>query len=432
MSRKNWRTPSSRNLGLFTDLRLFRQALDIAAEYGHVNNVLLAQELPDRVQGLLLVRQISSTTTGHLIRELRQFGWITPSYGTSRPSDYGNYKITNIGMKALNMNKRELLRELTAQMQRIYVIPAWFVDRLWNTNPIRQGEVVIPAPMRDWKPASRLWDDIAWTKELEFQTERSFEQIATVLPEAFPIEFSIWCELVKKAWERAGTARRRVSDRKRYAPRTRLRYAMREAAVKDIIFSNVPPNGQRGDFGTQKPPLLPRTYMGWCPRLETLELIFYTDAHPYIPGRLIFPTSVFRTEADKSRFERIENVKNPRGQNLWLHRPSWDILHESFLQVLWEEHHRASARVGSIYVSLLDVRDEVCRQLRLSAAYFDELLQEALRESVLSSSPWSISVETDIRDDQRGAPNLLRRPVWLDGTPHSLVAVQKRFEVETA
>ena len=172
-----------------------------------------------------------------------------------------------------------------------------------------------------------------------------------------------------------------------------------------------------------KPPLAPRNYMGWCPRLEALELIFYTDVHPSIPGRLIFPTSVFRKNAPEERFEKIGYIGDPNGKSLWLHRPMWKLIKDDFLHILRQEHLRVSIRAGSLYVSILDIRDEVCRQLRLSTASFNEFIEESLRESVLPTSQWSISVETDIREDQRSAYQLLRRPVWIDGTPHSLIAI---------
>jgi hypothetical protein len=81
--------------------------------------------------------------------------------------------------------------------------------------------------------------------------------------------------------------------------------------------------------------------------------------------------------------------------------------------------------MGTLYVSLLDVRDEVCRQLRLSTTIFDKFLAHAFRESLHSEAAQSISIESDVREDQRSGSGLLRRPVWIDGVPYSLVAIGK-------
>lgn len=438
MPPKTWPRPKSRNVGLFTDLRLFSEALELTFEQGSVTKHYLQEELPQRVHGLLFVERQSSKSVEHLIRELRGFSWFHPVSGWSKSSDAASYRLTPDGEAAFNLfkqNSRDFLRLLTAKMQDLYTIPGWFVHRLWSINPEGQGDVVVPGPPRGWNPSSREWEDKDWTPGLTAQTKKSLEIIQNVCPGAFPIKEDDWIGDVKVAWDRLSSLKRRKVAKpsgesvgkekgqiRTYTPRRRLALAMREAAV-NFLFSNSPPYSDVEDFWMPKPPLLPRTYMAWCPRLEALELIFYTDVHPTVPGRLIFPTSVFRVSAPQNTFEKLSAVKNPDEESLWLHQPSWESMKDRFFEVLSQEHHRASARVGSLYVSLLDVRDEVCRQLRLSAARFDDFIEEALRESLRPESRWSISVETDIREDQRSAFQLIRRPVWIDGTPHSLIAI---------
>ncbi len=449
MFSKSWPSPKSRSLGLFTDLKLFYEALELALERGEVTYELLEEELSQRLQGLLFIEKQSAAAARDLIRELKNFYWITPVNGSHRrSSDYATYKLTDQGRYALSLyqdhKNREALRALTTEMQKLYTIPAWFVHRLWQINPKRQGEVVVPAPPRDWNTKSRSWEDNDWTADLANQTKRSLYITEEVCPGALPIHEHKWENLVKAAWYRLShlnpksvsmitrePSNGQTTTVKTYTPRRRLAFAMREAAVK-YLFGNISPNGHKEDFGISKPPIAPRTYMGWCPRLESLELIFYTDAHPLIPGRLLFPTSVFRTAASLDRFEKLDYITEPEGKALWLHRPKWRLMRDEFHKILHQEHKRVSSRVGSLYVSLLDVRDEVCRQLRVSAACFDEYLEEALRESVLPTSHWSISVETDIREDQRGAPQLYRRPVWINGTPHSLIAMTETNQTRQA
>jgi len=311
------------------------------------------------------------------------------------------------------------------------------VYRLWAINPKGQGEVVIPSPPRDWSTSSREWENKNWTEELSEQTIKSLVIIKTVCSGAFPITEEDWIGKVKEAWDRLSNLKRRAVAKpppkkksgkkgkmKTYTPRLRLAMAMREAAVKHL-FSNTPSNCSDPDFPVKKDPLAPRTYMAWCPRLEALEFIFYTDAHPLVPGRLIFPTSVFRKDMPAKSFERLDDIRSPDGQTLYLHRPTWEVLKERFFKILFQEHQKAYARGGSLYVPLLDVRDEVCRQLRLSAAIFDDFMDKALRNSLKPNSHLSISVETDIREDQRSAHRLIRRSVLLSGTPHSLIAITK-------
>jgi hypothetical protein len=234
-----------------------------------------------------------------------------------------------------------------------------------------------------------------------------------------------WLTEVQIAWERLsnlaprGTGIARVS----YAPRRRLFSAMKEAAVK-LLMGNRNPVTKKYDFESTSPPLTPRKYMAWCPRLAELGLIFYTDFHPKIPGRLIFPVSVFKKNAQNSSFEELKPIKSTRGESLFLHHPKWENF-ENFVDTLYEEYQRAYSRVKSLYVSLLDVRDEVCRRLRLSADYFDIFLKNGLKESLDSQVPYSISLETDIREDQGSGYQILRRPIVIDGKPYSLIAMTK-------
>ncbi len=86
MSDKTWRKPNSRSVGLFTDLRLFSEALEIVSERGIINRQILEDELPQRLQGLMFVESQSKRAANDLIRELRSFHWIWPVNGLKRPS----------------------------------------------------------------------------------------------------------------------------------------------------------------------------------------------------------------------------------------------------------------------------------------------------------------------------------------------------------
>jgi hypothetical protein len=117
------------------------------------------------------------------------------------------------------------------------------------------------------------------------------------------------------------------------------------------------------------------------------------------------------------------NVRDPDGNMLWLHQPSWESIHERYVQTLIAVHRQLTARHGTLYISLLAVRDEVCRQLRISSVTFDEFLGHTLDFLPAPGFSWSIAVETDVREDQSSAPAQYRRPVYLNGVPHSLLGL---------
>ena len=145
MSSCVWDPPKSRDVGLFTDLTLYAEALQLAQEQGAVTASYLQRELRQRLLGLLLVKQQSPRAVQDLIRELRQFGWLEPVDGSSRSLTGAPHTLTEVGSKALTLSKRDprmFHRRLAVAMHQLYVIPGWFVARLWQINPDGQGEVV--------------------------------------------------------------------------------------------------------------------------------------------------------------------------------------------------------------------------------------------------------------------------------------------------
>jgi hypothetical protein len=201
---------------------------------------------------------------------------------------------------------------------------------------------------------------------------------------------------------------------------------MREAAV-DLLFASVMPGAVSRRPWSEKHPIPARSFQAWCPVLDALELIFYTDHHPAVAGRVLFPCAAFRESAEGGSLEPIHEIKDPWGRSLWLHQPGWKDIRALFMQTLAQTYEQVSQRAGILYVSLLDVRDEVCRLLKLSSSVFDALLETAYRETVSGNlsggQALSMSLESDIRPEQRSGHGLLRRPVYIDGVPQSLIAI---------
>lgn len=422
-----WPNPSSRQVGLFTDLSLYAEALSLAAENGTLSINYLREELRPRLQRMAFVSEQSRSTVSDLLRELKNFGWL-------QSGQKQLYEITREGKEALalsNNDSSRFLRLLTGKMQSTYVVPGWFVRRLWEINPTGQGELIVPAPLPIWRPASRAWETWDWSGELKEQTLASAHAARRISSNAFPITNEDWVCEVERAWNRLSALKPRIRGRLvHYSPRRRLAFAMREACI-GILFNVLPYGCPAADLAGARLQIHPRTYMAWCPRLEALELIFYTDWHPLISGRLLFPISAFRESANDKHFEPIQAVSSPDGKCLWLHQPEWNGMRSTFLDSLISVHSKIARKVGALYVSLLDVRDEVCRLLRISSLKFDRFLELSIKELPSDDFPSAISVETDIRADQSSRVGQLRRPVYLSKVPHSLIAIAHIKFIET-
>ena len=423
-----WPDPQSREVALFTDLSLYGEALTLALEQDTVTVFGLQQELGQRFQKMRLVDRQSRRTVERLMRELRNFGWLQPIREAGVTLDAAPHAITDQGADALALSKqnpRSFRRVLTVKMQEVYVVPGWFVSRLWQINPTGQGELILPGPSPEWRPPARDWEDCEWDGTLQSQTLAAARNARLASHSAFPISDRDWIAAIMDAWTRLSSLKPRGPKKERarsFSPRSRLSLAMREATV-GLLFGRIPYGNQPWDFAGSRPPIYLRTFMGWCPRLEELELVFYTDWHPQIYGRLLFPTCVFRDSASLDKFEEMVRVRNPRGLPLWLHQPQWGAVQGDFVKTLISVHKRYSTVTGSLYISLLDVRDEVCRQLRLSPRTFDSFLEKTIVLLPTHEFRWSIAVETDVREEQSSGSGQYRRPVYLGAIPHTLIAL---------
>lgn len=429
---KYWRFKKSHSVGLFTDMNLFYEALDIGSKRGFINLSILERNLPERVIGLKYIETFQKSTFVDLIRELNRFKYIF-----KKENDYW---LTDIAYKLIEARKEsqeKYLNVLLEKMNSEYGIPGWLIHRLWVINPIGQGQVVVPSPIKTWKPNKRKWDDNKWDTELSKVSIETVNQINRKIPGAFPMTLSLWEEQVREEYERLGKlTQRRVANKGKanmerkmeyFAPRARLTFAMKNVAVK-FLFGNKFVSNERKDFISNKlskDPINSRTFMVWCPRLETFGLLYYTDYFEEIPGRLLFPCSFYSTNKPNRNFYPIEFIQSPEQKMLYKHSPTWSDFKNVFLSTLYECYQARYNKEGIIYVSIQQVRDEVCRLLRINTHTFENFISFAFRESIKREIEFSIALETDIREDQKSGFQILRRPVFINNVPNSLIAIKK-------
>ncbi len=422
-----WPQPRRRNVGTFSDLSLYVDALELARQWDGITPSLLKEELKPRLYALRLIQEQSTSAVRSLVSELQLFGWLESAGPRARPGTAPGARLTLEGQAILEQartDRRAFLRALAERMQAVYVVPGWFVNRLWTINP-SQGEVILPAPGAEWSPSQTTRDARAWTPELSEQTLRTSAQTRATNPLAFPVEDATWCDAVRRSWERLRDRKTRREVREVdpiTSSRSGLTLAMRMASLS-LLFGCTLVGHSQPDFPCE-PPITVKSFKLWCPRLQALELLGYTDWHPQVAGRLLFPTAVFRTPGPSERFERLSGIRHPDGRVLCLHQPAWEGERVRFWQTLVSVYEEGFRRVQSRYISLLDVRDEISRRLRLSPARFESFLERAYHEGVQEGG-WHLSLETDSRADLRTGRGLARRPVCIDAVPHTLIALAR-------
>lgn len=423
-NKQTWPTPTLYGVGHFTEFNLYREALMIAKSKGYIDKALLISEIPQRVKGLILIDSISETVYADLIRELVHYGFIR------REAKNDLYRIVDEGLYYLDLcysNNEKAVDVLLDKMQKVFITPAWFVNRLWELNKDSQGQIVIPLPLKSWHPELRKWSDNTWTKELENVSVDTIRLVKKKIQGSFPYDEKEWINDLSEEYLRLGSQSPRINnpeipdDVVNYSQRNRLSLAMKTIAVKKF-FSRYNPITKEMDFPNKRSDMTHRSFMVWCPRLEKFSLICYTDNNPEVPGRLLYPISSFKDKCLSKDFAIKDFVTDINNRKLYIHSPQWESVKDIFISTLLEVYQTYYNKQTVIYISLQDIRDEVCRLLRISPFSFERFLQITYEMSVRHDINYSISLETDIRLDMKVQIN--RRGVYLNGIMYSLIAIK--------
>jgi hypothetical protein len=422
--KQTWPTPKLYGVGHFIEFNLYREALMIAKSKGYIDKSLLTSEIPQRVKGLILIDSISETVYADLIRELVHYGFI------KREAKNDLYKIDDEGLYYLDLcysNNEKALDVLLDKMQKVFITPAWFVSRLWELNQKGQGQIVIPLPLKSWHPELRKWSDNSWTAELEDVSIDTIRLVKKKIQGSFPYDEDEWINDLSQEYRRLGSQNPRINkpeipdDAVNYSQRNRLSLAMKTIAVKKF-FSRYNPITNEMDFPNKRSDMTHRSFMVWCPRLEKFNLICYTDNNPEVPGRLLYPISSFKENCLSKDFTVKEFVTDVYNKRLFIHNPKWESIKDYFISTLLEVYQTYYNKQTIIYISLQDIRDEVCRLLRISPFLFERFLKITYEMSIRHEINYSISLETDIRLDMKVQIN--RRGVYLNGIMYSLIAIK--------
>lgn len=416
-----WPSPKLFGVGQFVEMRLYSIVLTIAKSFGYITIDLLQQEIPERIKGLVVVNSISKRTYDDLIRELLYFEFL------KRYKKDNIYSITDDGIYYLDLladNPTRAKDLLLKKTQEVFITPGWFINRLWELNPLGQGQIVIPTPVRSSLLPSRLWDDYEWNNQVESATEETINQIHKVLPNSFPIDYDTWVNMVRKEYERLGSLKPKTRKRSpHFSSRKRLSLAMQNVTVKHFFSKNNPLTGEHELPDNKRSDMTHRAFMIWCPRLEYFNLLVYSDYISAIPGRLVYPISKFKDTDQYVGYCEKQYIENPQCQYLYVFHPSWEQIRESFVTVLYNVYQKLYREQWIIYVSIQDIRDEVCRQLRISPADFEQFLSKSYQCSLKREIEYSISLETDLRLDMKVQLN--RRGVIVDKKLYTLIAIKK-------
>ena len=140
-----WSNPKSRDVGSFGGISLYIEVLQFTEKESVISaNRLISEEegLGQRFRGSLLIRKVTPTIAKDVIKELEAYDWIQQV-----KNEPNKYTITFEGKQMGELARidiKKFRRVLAVKMHQRFTIPGWFVHRLLELNPNRQGEIVLP------------------------------------------------------------------------------------------------------------------------------------------------------------------------------------------------------------------------------------------------------------------------------------------------
>jgi len=161
----------------------------------------------------------------------------------------------------------------------------------------------------------------------------------------------------------------------------------------------------------------------WVYRGKQLGIIHATEFYPNFNGRIVYPTSII-IDYDASRdFQKIFTYDG--GQSLFVHSPKWDQedTQESFVKALTDAYFDIRKSHRSYFVSLADVRELVCYNLKIPEYLFDEFLKEAYKLNIKGQLNINFSLEADKLPQETSAMYLKREPIMIDERYRNIIAI---------
>ena len=169
-------------------------------------------------------------------------------------------------------------------------------------------------------------------------------------------------------------------------------------------------------------------------RLAKMEIMGYSD---YIyKGRLLFLCSwvvpLLNASADRQvsndykKFS-LESLKSEtQAYCLVMHQPEYPHIKNKFEESLVRTFDKLYFRQFKQFVSIPDLRENVCLDLKISAKSFDKLMKNAYNDSFYGESSLEITLAYDPGYVEYGLEQWHRVPLRLEGRPITVAKIKKR------
>lgn len=161
----------------------------------------------------------------------------------------------------------------------------------------------------------------------------------------------------------------------------------------------------------------------WIYRGKQIGIMHATEFYPNSNGRIVYPTSIIIDFKASKDFNKIFEYNN--GYSLFIHHPSWDNeqTQEEFVKSLTNAYFDVRKTSRSYFVSLADVREIVCYNMKIPEYLFDDFLKKAYRLNLTKQLNIHFSLEADKLPQETNAIYIKREPVMIDDRYRNIIAI---------
>jgi len=315
------------------------------------------------------------------------------------------------GIRAFNLSVFELMENAHKAFRTL-------VEFLYKANPKRSGMLVFP----HYSPLALKFSrrDIQTTKDLTLYMESLVKKLQGDIKRYLKLNVHLMKEnqvLLKKI---VNDGLLRESPSGRFDPKDYNKITKR---IRDFWLT----------YFLQKIyncPYSMTSFDLWGYRARQIGVIQATESHPFVHGKLVYPTSVVLDAVHSDDFSEIYRYSD--GKRLFVHKPVVGGEEESpygnkfidtFVHTLVRGYFDLRREVRYNFINLVSLREIVCLRLKISMHTFEEKLNEIYRLNLSGRLSIRISLEVDKLPEETSAMYMKHEPVMVDGSYRNIIAI---------
>ncbi len=164
----------------------------------------------------------------------------------------------------------------------------------------------------------------------------------------------------------------------------------------------------------------------WIYRAKQLGILNTTPFYPDFLGQIIYPVSIITQKklANSINYKCVLNYNNKKF--LYKREVQWQTIENEFFNELWNVYSELKKRNRINFLSLHNIKEIVCYNLKISYEQFSEFLSEAYDKSLNGNTSYTISLEADKLPEETNAIYIKREPIFINGKNRNIISLSYR------